>query len=38
MTTRALDDLTVLEVDNGLSFFAGKLLADMGAHVIKVEP
>lgn len=32
-----LNDLRVLEIDDGLAQFAGKLLADMGAEVIKLE-
>jgi crotonobetainyl-CoA:carnitine CoA-transferase CaiB-like acyl-CoA transferase len=33
-----LTGITVLEFDNGLSEFAGKILADSGARVIRVEP
>ncbi|WP_345384354.1 CaiB/BaiF CoA transferase family protein [Pseudonocardia yuanmonensis] len=33
-----LEGLTVLELDDGLAEFAGKLLADSGAEVIKIEP
>ncbi len=35
---KALDDLRVLEVTNENGQHCGKLLADMGAEVIKVEP
>ncbi|WP_193312764.1 CoA transferase [Georgenia subflava] len=39
MITPMLDGLTVLELDSGgLAEFAGKLLADSGADVIKIEP
>lgn len=39
MTTQALQDLTVLECGTRLSVgMCGKLLADLGAHVTKVEP
>src|SRR3989337_536777 len=34
----ALDDLRVLEVGGEASAWCGKLLADMGAVVLKVEP
>jgi len=34
----ALADLRVIELSNERSVFAGKLLADMGADVILVEP
>jgi len=34
----ALKGITVLEIGDQLTQFAGKLLADMGAEVIKVEP
>lgn len=33
-----LDGLKILEFDEGLGQFAGKLLADLGANVLKVEP
>ncbi len=33
-----LDDIRVLEVGPGLGAWCGKLLADMGASVIKIEP
>lgn len=38
MTRGPLSDLRVLEFDDGLGQFAGKLLADLGADVVKVEP
>ncbi|MBD1381700.1 CaiB/BaiF CoA transferase family protein [Metabacillus arenae] len=34
----ALKGITILEIGDQLTQFAGKLLADMGAQVIKVEP
>jgi crotonobetainyl-CoA:carnitine CoA-transferase CaiB-like acyl-CoA transferase len=34
----ALQGIRVLELDNGMTQYAGKMLADMGADVIKVEP
>jgi crotonobetainyl-CoA:carnitine CoA-transferase CaiB-like acyl-CoA transferase len=38
-TSRALDDLRVVEVCTGIGgAYAGRLLADLGAEVIKVEP
>lgn len=37
-TTPMLNGITVLELDNSLAEFAGKLLADAGANVIKIEP
>ena len=36
--TTPLDDLTVIEWGNDRCSYAGKLMADMGARVIKVEP
>lgn len=33
-----LSDLRVLEFDDGLGQFCGKLLADLGATVVKIEP
>ncbi|MGE5597720.1 MAG: CoA transferase, partial [Hyphomicrobiales bacterium] len=36
--TGPLADLRVVELCDELGQFAGKLLADMGADVIKVEP
>jgi crotonobetainyl-CoA:carnitine CoA-transferase CaiB-like acyl-CoA transferase len=38
MSEGALSGLKVLEFDDGLGQFCGKLLADLGADVIKVEP
>lgn len=35
---RALEGIKVLEIGDQLTQFAGKMLADMGAEVIKVEP
>ena len=37
-SNNALNGVRVLELDNGLAQFAGKILADMGADVIKIEP
>ena len=34
----ALNDLTVLDLTDEKGMYVGKLLADMGANVIKVEP
>ena len=34
----ALGDLTVLDLTDEKGMYVGKLLADMGANVIKVEP
>ena len=36
--TKALEDLTVLEITDDKGMYAGKLLADMGATVILIEP
>jgi crotonobetainyl-CoA:carnitine CoA-transferase CaiB-like acyl-CoA transferase len=36
--TKALQDLTVLEISDDKGMYAGKLLADMGATVILIEP
>ncbi|MGE7759727.1 CaiB/BaiF CoA transferase family protein [Peribacillus sp. NPDC097895] len=38
MIQGALDGIKVLEIGDQLTQYAGKLLADMGAEVIKVEP
>lgn len=38
MENNILSGVRVLEVDNGLAQYAGKILADMGADVIKIEP
>ena len=38
MAAQALDDLRVLELQGPLAQYCGKLLADLGADVIKVEP
>ena len=38
MEKAALKGITILEIGDQLTQFAGKLLADMGAQVIKVEP
>lgn len=35
---KALDGIKILEIGDELTQFAGKMLADMGAEVIKVEP
>src|SRR5699024_7257419 len=35
---KALEGIKILEIGDGLTQFAGKMLADMGAEVIKVEP
>ena len=36
--TSVLDDVRILEVGGDLGGWCGKLLADMGATVIKLEP
>ena len=36
--TGALEGVRVVELCDELGVFAGKLLADMGADVVKVEP
>lgn len=38
MNQGPLSDVRVLEFDDGFGSFAGKLLADLGADVVKVEP
>lgn len=38
MTDRALDGLRVVEFTDALGSYCGRLLADLGAEVIKVEP
>ena len=37
LATMALDDLRVLEIGDERGAWCGKLLADMGADVIKIE-
>ena len=34
----ALSDITVLDLTDEKGVYAGKLLADMGANVIRIEP
>ena len=38
MAMMALDDLRVLEIGDERGAWCGKLMADMGADVIKIEP
>lgn len=38
MMPKALDGIRVLEIGDQLTQYAGKLLADMGAEVVKIEP
>jgi benzylsuccinate CoA-transferase BbsE subunit len=38
MTDRALDGVRIIEFTDALASYAGRLLADLGADVIKVEP